>query len=129
MVVTENVTVYQCSFCRKKQFRKCDMAKHEARCTSNPLNWSACEQCRHLSEIEVKYQAFIDVDEFTGTTERTTKGFFCSKLNQKMYPFKAKRKGYVDRFPETFKDQVQMPSVCDVREELSLEEIINRGWE
>jgi hypothetical protein len=121
MIVKENVTIYKCQYCPKREakiyIRMQDIVKHETNCYGNPKNWAACSGCKHLEEIKVEYKVDADMDVYIGTETKEANGFRCKKLEQKMYPFKAVRKGIVKRFPDTFKDQIQMPTRCNLREE------------
>lgn len=113
MIVKENVTVYKCGFCKKKLFVKHAMDHHEKYCGCNPENFKACEGCIHLEEIEVEYD-LGDGYENEPVTRKAT-GFNCKKLNKKMYPTKAERKGLPTKYPWTFQDQVPMPKECSER--------------
>ncbi len=94
--------IYKCDHCGKVQFRKCDMGKHEKWCKKNPANMHICfAYCVHLKKEKEPY----DGDEYEGS--RTT--FTCTKLNKKMYSFKAERRGIVKHIPGT----ERMPLECD----------------
>lgn len=121
MIVTENVTMYKCEHCPKRYYRKQDILKHEFNCSRNPKNFSACHSCVHLEETEVEYVYYTEEESII----KKTTGFHCNKLNKDMYPFKAAKKGLPIKYPKTFKDQIQMPSACDFKEEKSLEEYLN----
>lgn len=120
MKIKENTTIYQCEFCKKIMFRKGLMEKHETWCYSNPNNSRACNGCVFLEEIEVKYSYSVPtVGENLGVifdgaqVEKTTKGFYCKKLDKHLYPFKVEKLGLLDKYPETFEDKEPMPKECD----------------
>lgn len=98
-------------------FVKSACEKHEERCYSNPKNKRACSYCVHLEQITVEYEKDIMyLGDSLGigydTETRTANAFRCNKLDKKMYPYKAERKGLPDAYPETFEDQVPMPVTC-----------------
>ena len=120
MKVKENVTIYQCEFCKRKMFVKHAMEKHEKWCNSNPENFRACSGCQHLEEVEVKYSYSVPTLDgnlaviFDGSTaEGKTTGFRCKKLDKCLYPFKVEKLGLPDKYPETFEDKEPMPKTCE----------------
>jgi hypothetical protein len=113
MTVTENVTVYKCGHCKKKLFVKGAMLRHETNCNYNPANFAKCSGCCHLSEIKIPYTKEGYDGYYQSEESREAKGFFCEKLNKKLYPFKVVRKGLLEKYPETFADQEQMPVSCE----------------
>ena len=123
MIIKENVTVYQCQFCKKKMFRKHSMENHESKCYSNPLNFSACTNCEHCENIEVEY--CVDTKDQYGEPDheyKKTQGFFCKAKNIEMYPFKAVRKNLLEKYPETFEGKIQMPVECNLKKEIDFSE-------
>lgn len=115
MIVKENITVYQCQFCKKKLFVKRAMEHHEKYCSSNPENFKACEGCIHLEEIQIEYEIGDDYYLCEPIIRKVT-GFHCKKLDKKMYPTKAERKGLPEKYPWTFQDQIPMPKECDSKQ-------------
>lgn len=120
MKVKENVTIYQCEFCKRKMFVKSAMQKHETFCYSNPANFRACSGCIHLEEVEVEYSYSVpSLGENLGvvfdgdTVTKKTTGFHCKKLNKHLYPFKAEKMGLINKYPESFEDKEPMPKVCE----------------
>jgi hypothetical protein len=113
MTVTENVTVYKCGHCKKKLFIKGAMLRHETNCSYNPANFAKCSGCRHLSEIKIPYTVNGYNGYYETEQDREAKGFFCTKLSKKLYPFKVVKKGLLGKYPETFEDQELMPKECD----------------
>ena len=109
MKVQENITLYSCDFCKKRMVRKHAMIKHEPSCYSNPENKPACSDCKFLEEIKVEYY----YDFGMGKSRAEVKGFKCNKLEQIMYPFKVVKKGLLEKYPETFEGQIQMPKECE----------------
>ena len=84
---------------------KAAMQKHESSCYSNPENLRACSYCIHIEEIEVEYEKdAITLGDGLGIIETTrtckAKGFRCKKLNKIIYPYKAEKKGLIDKYPE-----------------------------
>lgn len=111
MKTTENVTVYQCEHCKKKLFVKHAMEKHETNCSYNPANFAACLNCQHCKEVVKEYSNPYDYDENSDGI-KLTKGFECTKLRFKMYPFKAVKRNLLQRYPEQFEGEIQMPVEC-----------------
>ena len=109
MKVQENVTVYKCDFCKKKLLRKHAMIKHEEHCGHNPKNHSACQGCIFLKQ---KSETFEGYGHDYGN-EYYVKTFFCEKLNKGVYPHKVVKKGLLQKYPETFVDQIKMPTKCE----------------
>lgn len=102
MKITET-TVYECGFCGKKQYRKCDMSKHEKWCKKNPNNDHKCFQyCTHLVRDR---EIFDDTEGY----EKTRRTFTCSLLNKKMYSYIAERRGIVSNLSGC----ERMPLECD----------------
>lgn len=101
-------TIYKCDYCKKIQYRKCDMTKHEKWCKHNPANAHRCFQhCIHLVKSEEEYDgSTFDNENYTG--KRTL--FHCELTLQKMYSFIAERR----QLP-VLKEQdvVRMPLECD----------------
>ena len=82
MIVKENVTIYQCEFCKRNMLVKHAMIKHIVWCYKNPANKVKCENCVHLKEVENEYTVF----RFNGYEEteytRKSKSFKCEKLDK-----------------------------------------------
>lgn len=113
-IILQNV--YHCEYCEKKQFRKCDMSRHEKHCKQNPNNQHKCfDICKHLLKEEEEYitknrwgcnDDGDTLEEYVGT--RTV--FKCALTNQKMYSYIAERK----RLPVLNEpDVIRMPLECD----------------
>lgn len=102
--------VYYCGFCTKHGLSKYAMEKHEKICYGNPENKIACSGCAHCVEQtkEIYYEDMHDGREY-----RPANTFLCTKLNQRMYHFKAVKKDLINRFPETFEGEIQMPKECE----------------
>lgn len=98
---------FKCDFCGKKQFRECDMAKHEKWCKKNPKNEHTCFQhCKHLIKSEEEYEGVSYDGEYEG--KRTV--FTCAVNSQKMFSFIAERRNLpVIKEPNT----IRMPLDCD----------------
>ena len=116
MKETNNVTVFQCDFCKKKLFRKHAMVKHEDWCTYNPKNFSACSGCAFIKERLETIEIPSGSMEYSALTYQT-KQFECTLLKKWLYPMKAVRKGIVEKYPETFEGQELMPNKCSHRVE------------
>lgn len=108
MKTIENITVYQCEFCKRKMYRKHAMVAHEIRCTMNPENIAKCSGCEFLKEITHTY-GYGDTEY-----ERSSKAFLCTKLNKMLYPAKVVHKGLLQKHPVTFDGQEQMPKECEL---------------
>ncbi len=104
-----NVTVFKCDHCSKKMFRGHAMVNHEKWCTSNPKNFKACSGCSFLEETVNRY----DVDTHDGWYTRKSKAFKCTKKDILVYPLKVEKKGLLEKYPETFEDQIPMPRECN----------------
>lgn len=111
MTIKENVTVYICDHCKKKLFTKRAMVTHEFGCTYNPANFAACIDCQFCKEVEKEYSDPNDYDHDSDGVKQT-KGFQCTKLDLKMYPFKVVKLGLLKKYPEQFEGEVQMPVEC-----------------
>jgi hypothetical protein len=121
MIVKENVTVYQCEFCKKKLYREQAMLNHELFCYKNPINVKSCIDCKFIETIEkeVEFEKYTQGDGWTDfeTYKRKVNVFRCSKLDKIMYPFKVERLGIYEKYPNTFDGQEPMPSNCESRVE------------
>lgn len=113
MIVKDNVQVFICEHCGKKLFRKHAMEKHEIVCSYNPKNIPACSGCIFLKETQVSVFYESNTEFGYHETEVNTKGFHCDKKNIGLYPFKVVKKGLLQKYPETFYGQHQMPEKCD----------------
>ena len=109
---------YKCEYCGKLYQTKHHCKNHEEnKCTRNPKNWDKCIGCIYSQQ----YQDTIDIkfpDPVSGgygmlTDEKQVTKYQCLKLKKQMYPFKAKSKGYVNKYPDTFGELHQMPNECD----------------
>jgi len=109
MKTKPNVTLYICQHCRKPYQVKHACERHEPICIKNPEYKSACGGCTFCQEVEKEYY----FDAYDGEHTKVTKGFLCTKLNQKMYPPKVVRKGILDNYPESFEGEVCMPKECE----------------
>lgn len=112
MIVKQNVTVYQCEFCKKKMFREHAMKNHEKWCTHNPINFTACSGCDHLEvntfEWSNEHGAYSTDDLITSNC------FRCKAKNVEMYPLKALKKELPTRYPHDFENKVLMLSKCEL---------------
>ncbi len=109
-MVIENMLVYKCDHCGKKQFRKCDMTQHEKWCKENPSNMHKCFQfCPNLIKTEEEYEGcdhYEPGDTYVG--KKTV--FTCAKTGQKMYSFKAEKR----KLPVVNEEGViRMPLQCE----------------
>lgn len=111
MIILENVTLYICSFCKKRLIKEHAMVRHEEFCTFNPNNHPACSGCVHLEEPTKSFGDGYDNDG--GLRTREIRTFYCSKLKKALYPMKVVKKGLLKKYPDTFKDQELMPIVCE----------------
>ena len=112
---TETREIYKCDHCRKVYQVKNACAIHEFNCTRNPKNIAACGGCVFMEERPTEY--FYD----TGYGESSAKStkFHCKKLDKDMYPYKAIRLGLLDKYPEQFEEQEQMPTTCEHRDDIN----------
>ncbi len=113
MKVLENTTLYKCNFCSKYLIRKHAMEAHEFGCYMNPKNQAACSGCVFLKEGNT--EVFYEYNDSEGYREigKTVKTFSCKKLDKKLYPFKVVKKGLLEKYPESFEGQEQMPNSCN----------------
>jgi len=119
--------VYYCEFCKKHLFVKHAMIKHELNCYSNPKNFAQCSTCIHCEQIDVQYsfQGYYDGISCVDTTG-TTRGFRCNAKGIEIYPFKAVKKGLIEKYPETFEGKQLMPNKdCPLYKEEDLEHFFN----
>lgn len=56
MKTKENVTLYECDFCKKKMQRKHSMENHEIRCAKNPANVPKCYDCENCEKVPIRYE-------------------------------------------------------------------------
>lgn len=106
MKVKENITMYQCDFCNKRLLVKNAMIRHENACSKSPENHSECETCGNLEETE------IAVEDYMGIT-RKAKAFRCKHFDKLVYPAKVVHRKLLEKYPETFAEQMQMPKTCE----------------
>lgn len=116
MKTTENVSVYQCDFCKKKLFVKWAMKKHEAQCDNNPLNIKPCMSCEHLNQVDKDvwfdnpyYNP--DYNDNEGKTQ-SVKVFKCEIKDILMFPFKIEKHKRHIIHPSTYDGQEPMPNNC-----------------
>lgn len=104
-MITKTKSIHYCEFkpCKKKNYSKKVMEKHEAICFFNPANKVACNGCKHLEPTK------IDLD--FKDDSRQVNGFYCTKKQICVYPKKAER--LVLKYPETFEEQIPMPKECE----------------
>jgi hypothetical protein len=89
------------------------MSRHERWCNYNPENRRKCEGCVNLEEIEIEYTQFYFDGYGESEIPKKTTGFYCKKLDKKLYPLKVEKKDLVGKYPETFHDQEPMPKECE----------------
>jgi hypothetical protein len=103
---SELKTVYTCDFCKKYSISKGAITRHQKKCSNNPINIVICigggSHCTNLEEIEVE-----------GSMGYMIRAFHCKKLDITIYHPKAKIKGLLDKYKETFENQIPMPKDCD----------------
>ncbi len=111
-------TIFKCDHCGKRQFRKCDMVRHEKWCKENPSNKHKCfEMCQHLVKTEEQY---IIQGEDGYVSKKTI--FTCNVNSQRMFSFIAERK----KLPVVNETGVvRMPLQCDDYEGSTTEVDIN----
>lgn len=108
MKVLENQKVYVCDHCGRKSVSAGGMNRHELACSFNPDNYNVCPGCKYL----LAYTDFVYY-EHDPDHERKVKKFKCTKKNEIMYPSKIKRNRIIDKYPDNFEGEVQMPKICD----------------
>jgi len=116
MIVRENRTTYHCEHCRKILFVQHAMEKHEKACSQNPVNIPRCfdcGQCEHLQRntksVWFAHPIYDDPDK---GKDVDVKVFHCAALNKDMYPYDVERKGWPEKYPDTYEDQEPMPKEC-----------------
>ena len=92
MIVKTNITLYYCEFCKKELKRKHAMVNHESKCRNNPTNYQPCFNCKY-------FQEHVDSRNY----------YSCNKLNKQMYTINAVHKKLLEKYPESFEEQEQMP--------------------
>lgn len=110
MKIIENITLYKCEFCGKKLFIKQAMQRHEVKCNKNPENIPACFGCKFLEQTTNESRE--NHSEY-GEVTQGWKAFRCTKLDKMLYPAKVVHKGILERYPESFEGQEQMPKECE----------------
>lgn len=105
----ENQTRYRCDHCGKEYKVGPACEKHEIKCSRNPENLIACLGCTFLREVEKNYE----IEAPYGYMNDTRKGFYCLQKQVRMYPPKAVHSGIVDKYPETFEEDILMPKKCE----------------
>lgn len=107
-MITQETTIYKCEHCGKKQFRKCDMSRHEKWCKKKPENKHKCFQfCVYLKKDTEEIEGTGNIWEERGNVTRCT--FTCEKTMQRMYSFIAERRGI-----PMHDGEVRMPTECDM---------------
>lgn len=93
------------------------MEKHELYCLSNKENHVACLNCYNCSQTKIDLE-FKD-------NGRQSNGFYCSHFDKCIYNEKMmKAKALLDKYPETFEDQMPMPKECQFKKtELLLDDL------
>jgi len=114
MKITENITLYQCDFCKKKLFLKHAMVKHEDLCLSNPKNFKDCMECTHLEKTQTEVHWIDGNPDYAGNTKQVDV-FRCNKLDKLMFPFSIERRKLHEKY-ETYSEQEPMPSKCEDKE-------------
>ena len=115
MIVTENITVYKCEFCKKKLYRKHAMLKHEDLCNNNPKNFKACIYCKFLEKIQIDAHWNFGNPEYVENSKQVDVSK-CNKLDKLMFPFSIERRKLHERF-DTYSDQEPMPVNCESKEQ------------
>lgn len=103
--------VYYCEFCKKHGLSKSQMLKHERFCSQNPANDTICSLCTNCQPISKTFTYNEGTEE---EYEAKSNAFFCSAKQVGIYPIKAIKKGLLEKYPTTFKDQIQMPFDCEL---------------
>lgn len=103
--------VYCCEYCSKKMFVQGAMERHEAVCPKNPLNNDACNGCKYCEEVRKEISIPTYEQGHYVESGREVKSFKCIKLNERLYPHKAKN--LVDKYPSTFYGERLMPVQCE----------------
>lgn len=109
MKIKENITLYICDYCKKKYQKKNFCEDHEFYCTKNPINIAACHGCDYIKSTTT----IVYYDVHDGEHDRKCNSFFCEKLQKGVYPNKVVRIGLLDKHPENFENQIQMPNECE----------------
>ncbi len=112
---TETREIYKCDHCKKLYQVKRACAKHEDNCTRNPKNIAACSGCVFIEQRPTEYWYDTGYGEFSGKSIK----FHCKKLDKDLYPHKVVRTGLLERYPENFEDQEQMPTTCEHRDDIN----------
>jgi hypothetical protein len=112
MKIQLNVTIYKCDHCNKRYLVKSACEKHETFCSKNPENVFACAGCIHIKERS----EVIDDDSSGWLCSKTIKYFYCEKLNKRLHPLKAVRKGLIEQYPEQFENSKLFPKTCEHHE-------------
>lgn len=112
MTIKENVTLYNCDFCKKELKRKHAMEKHEDLCSNNPKNSKACfGGCIHLETVEMEV-SFINGNPEYSDNLKKVEVFRCKKLDKLMFPYSIERRK-LDRKYDTYDGQEPMPNKCE----------------
>ena len=101
-------TVYSCGYCNRKMFVKNACFRHETVCSKNPANFIMCTGCDHCAEVRKD----IYIDTYCGEYTRDVKSFYCKAKEVNMYP--PKTKNIAARYPDSFEDEILMPTECDL---------------
>ncbi|MCE6992075.1 hypothetical protein [Dyadobacter sp. CY323] len=97
--------IHQCDHCGKHYLVKFACEKHEQFCPRKAENFTPCFTCKHLIKSEI----------IVGDG-RSSRAYTCDKMGVGVYPPKAVRVGVIDKYPDQFKDHIQMPFNCTVQE-------------
>lgn len=110
MKITDNITVYQCEFCKKKLFRKHAMEHHEKYCRLNPEMERVCYDCIFKKETVVKVHKQGEHGE---PYTEDYKAYSCEKLNTLIYHPIVERKKMIKKMPSVFENQIPMKKDCE----------------
>ena len=111
MRIRENVTLYNCDFCNKELKRKHAMVNHELKCRDNPANYQPCFRCKYMQKQNDggNEKFYVAGGEVCSDYVDSMDYYFCNKLKKKMYTINAVHKNLIEKYPETFDEQEQMP--------------------
>lgn len=97
------------------------MIAHEKACKKNPENINACVGCKFLKvSLDCDMIDYFENGEHRQVNGKEYNTFSCLKLNQNMYPAKAKKR--IEKYPESFEGKIQMPNTCEHYEVELIEE-------
>lgn len=115
-MITETREIYKCEHCRKVYQIKRYCESHEPKCSKNPINIPKCLGCKHLENIEIKFEpmycGYQNNDELMSGN-----GFRCNKKEVFMYHPKLEHGDYgvpdYVQFDNNEILQERMPTDCD----------------